>query len=84
MGWPLMSTAQPNPAHRALKELVALGKIETLITQNVDSLHEQAGLTAVEHLHGDLRAGDLLGLRCIRASNPITSQARQTQYPSGP
>ena len=55
MGWPLMSTARPNPAHRALKELVALGKIETLITQNVDSLHEQAGLTAVEHLHGDLR-----------------------------
>ena len=55
MGWPLMNTAQPNPAHRALKELVALGKIETLITQNVYSLHEQAGLTDVQHLHGDLR-----------------------------
>ncbi|MBT3461335.1 MAG: NAD-dependent protein deacetylase [Gammaproteobacteria bacterium] len=54
MGWPLMSNAQPNPAHRALTELVTLGKIKTLITQNVDSLHEQAGLTDVQHLHGDL------------------------------
>lgn len=54
MGWPLMSNAQPNPAHRALTDLVTLGKIKTLITQNVDSLHEQTGLTAVQHLHGDL------------------------------
>ena len=54
IGWPLMHTAQPNPAHRALKDLVAIGLVGTLITQNVDSLHEQAGLTTVQHLHGDL------------------------------
>ena len=54
LGWPLMNTAQPNAAHRALTELVACGRIETVITQNVDALHEKAGLSAVQHLHGDL------------------------------
>ena len=56
LGWPLMNTAQPNATHRALTELVTRGKITTVITQNVDSLHEKSGLKSVQHLHGDLTA----------------------------
>ncbi len=47
--------ARPNPAHRALAELEGkLGDRMFLCTQNVDSLHQQAGSTRVAHMHGRL------------------------------
>lgn len=52
IGWPVMRDAQPNAAHQALAELEALGHIELLVTQNVDSLHQQAGSQNVIDLHG--------------------------------
>lgn len=51
-------TAQPNPAHRAIaglaQRLASRGAELTLVTQNVDDLHERAGSPAVLHLHGGL------------------------------
>ena len=47
--------AKPNPAHVALAEIEKeLGERFFLCTQNVDSLHEQAGLRRVHHVHGEL------------------------------
>ncbi|MCQ4324080.1 NAD-dependent deacylase [Stutzerimonas stutzeri] len=46
--------AQPNPAHRAIAELARHVPEFTLITQNVDDLHERAGSDAAIHLHGSL------------------------------
>ena len=43
----------PNDAHRALVELEKLYDV-TIITQNVDDLHERAGSSHVIHLHGEL------------------------------
>lgn len=52
----LVRQARPNPGHFALaaleKRLQRAEKTCTLITQNVDDLHEQAGSTDVIHLHG--------------------------------
>ncbi len=49
---------QPNAAHRALAELEAglsaRGGRLTLITQNVDDLHERGGAKDVLHMHGEL------------------------------
>ncbi|MBT0958753.1 NAD-dependent deacylase [Alphaproteobacteria bacterium KMM 3653] len=47
--------AEPNPAHHALHHLSAQheGRV-TLITQNVDALHERAGSEDVIHMHGAL------------------------------
>jgi NAD-dependent deacetylase len=45
--------AQPNEAHRILAELESNFAV-TIITQNVDDLHERAGSTHVVHLHGKL------------------------------
>lgn len=45
--------AQPNDAHRALAELEKWYDV-TVITQNVDNLHERAGSSNVLHLHGEL------------------------------
>ncbi len=53
-GWPLFSRAQPNAAHQALAQLQAFGRVHTLITQNVDGLHQRAGSQGVVDLHGRL------------------------------
>lgn len=47
-------TAQPNPGHLALAQLARKLPKLTLITQNVDDLHERAGSEPVLHLHGSL------------------------------
>lgn len=45
----------PNAAHFALAELEqAFGERLSLVTQNVDNLHERAGSTKVVHMHGEL------------------------------
>jgi NAD-dependent deacetylase len=45
---------QPNAAHKALVELERNFDV-TVITQNVDDLHERAGSKNVVHLHGEIR-----------------------------
>lgn len=45
----------PNPAHDAIAQLQAHYRV-TVITQNVDDLHEQAGSHNVIHLHGQLKS----------------------------
>lgn len=47
-------TVEPNHAHRVLAELEKDYRV-SIITQNVDDLHERAGSTSVLHLHGELR-----------------------------
>lgn len=44
---------QPNPAHYALVKLEEKYKV-SIITQNIDDLHERAGSSEVLHLHGEL------------------------------
>lgn len=47
-----VAKAQPNPAHQAIAELARHVPQLTLITQNVDDLHERAGAKRVLHMHG--------------------------------
>jgi NAD-dependent deacetylase len=47
--------AQPNPAHFALAELERTGRIQSIITQNIDVLHQKAGSRSVIEMHGSLR-----------------------------
>jgi NAD-dependent SIR2 family protein deacetylase len=54
LGWPRVRAAQPNAAHQALARLQQQGLISGVITQNVDTLHDQAGSTDVIELHGSL------------------------------
>lgn len=50
----LVGQAKPNAGHLALAELEKLIPRFTLITQNVDELHQQAGSSSVIELHGNL------------------------------
>lgn len=54
LGWPRVRAAQPNAAHEALAALQRHGIISGVITQNVDTLHDQAGSHDVVELHGSL------------------------------
>jgi len=46
---------KPNACHKALAKLEEMGKLKGVITQNVDSLHQEAGSKNVVELHGNLR-----------------------------
>jgi NAD-dependent deacetylase len=63
--------AQPNPAHLAIAALAVLVPRLTLVTQNVDDLHERAGNLDVIHLHGRLNKPF-----CIACKRPY-------EYPPG-
>lgn len=51
----LIEEAQPNPGHRALAQLQATLGCVSVITQNVDGLHQLAGSDRVIELHGSIR-----------------------------
>lgn len=55
--------ARPNPAHYAIAELERIGKLDYVITQNVDGLHQQAGSSEdkVIQLHGTMK-----WVRCLQ------------------
>lgn len=55
-----VTLAQPNDAHHAIAELARRVPKLTVVTQNVDDLHERAGSLEVIHLHGSLNSP-----RCI-------------------
>ena len=54
VGWRAFGVAVPNGVHRALAAMERDGRIELLVTQNVDRLHQTAGSRAVVDLHGRL------------------------------
>lgn len=63
--------AEPNGAHRALaeleRELTGRGGALTLVTQNVDDLHERAGSRRIIHMHGELRRARCTGCGWVHA-----------------
>ncbi len=71
----LTLTAKPNPAHFALAELEALGKLHAIITQNIDDLHQRAGSKRVLELHGHLRQAT-----CIRCYHMIDAAPLLTKF----
>lgn len=59
----LLDSALPNPAHLGLARLEKMGLLKTVITQNVDGLHQQAGNTDVIEFHGSFAVH-----RCMKCS----------------
>lgn len=72
------AAAKPNPAHFALAALERrLGDRLYLCTQNVDSLHEQAGSVRVVHMHGELFKS-----RCDTCEEPPFHDTRTYEAPA--
>jgi NAD-dependent deacetylase len=60
--------ALPNPAHRALADLESAGHIHTIVTQNIDGLHQKAGSRHVIETHGRVST-----LSCTRCYHQVES-----------
>lgn len=62
MMWETIREARPNIGHDAVAELYRLGKLDCVITQNTDGLHQKAGVPAemVLELHGTMQWVDCL------------------------
>lgn len=58
-----LDKAKPNPAHLAMAEMEASGSLETIITQNIDGLHQAAGNTDVIEFHGSFASLSCLSCR---------------------
>lgn len=69
--------AQPNQAHKKLAELEQRGILRSVITQNVDGLHQAAGSKRVHELHGSIhrnyckQCGKRYGLDAVMAAEGV-------------
>lgn len=73
-GWPMFAAAKPSAAHVALAQLESAGRIEALVTQNVDRLHQRAGSKNVIDLHGRLDV-----VRCLANGHRFDREAFQSR-----
>jgi NAD-dependent deacetylase len=73
------AASRPNPAHHALSRFPALFPFFTLVTQNVDGLHQEAGSAEVLELHGNLRRA-----RCQRCGETTTMAEALERSPDRP
>ena len=66
---------EPNPAHRAIVELEKLGKLDCIVTQNVDGLHQKAGSSEdkVLQLHGSMQWVKCIGCGARHAFAEVRS-----------
>ncbi len=64
-----LDKVSPNKAHYALAQLERAGYLHTLITQNIDNLHQKAGSQRVLEIHGNLSQAI-----CYRCGKKISSQ----------
>jgi NAD-dependent deacetylase len=69
----LVANAEPNPAHLALVTLQQRLPDFTLITQNVDGLHQMAGSAGVIELHGNIRRTICSQERTVVETWPVTT-----------
>lgn len=74
---PRITAAEPNPAHLFFEYLQSLNKLNSIITQNIDSLHSRSGVLSerIIELHGHMR-----GLIC---SNNSSSKYNPIPYADG-
>jgi NAD-dependent deacetylase len=74
---PLLA-AEPNPGHRALVTLERSGRLDLLVTQNIDGLHQKAGTdpARIVEIHGN--SAEIVCLRCghRQAAEPVHDRVR--------
>lgn len=72
--------SQPNKAHYALAELEKVGKLSSIITQNVDGLHFKAGSKNVIELHGNMREAVCMNCGAIVPMEEALRMAKKSYY----
>ncbi len=81
----LILDAQPNPAHFSLARLQQLGFVQTIITQNIDNLHQRAGSQNVLEVHGSLETMSCTGCyQSVRARDYVEAFIERLEIPHCP
>lgn len=68
---------KPNAAHKKLAELEAAGKLSAVVTQNIDTLHRDAGTKNLFELHGTVSSYHCMkcrkkaGMECLLGKSPV-------------
>lgn len=78
---PIFEAATPNAAHHAIAELERRGRVQAVVTQNIDGLHQAAGSQGVIELHGSARSVECLGCEQQFDPNPWMEEFRRTRRP---
>ena len=78
--YPVIKKAKPNKAHIALASLEENGKLEAVITQNIDGLHQLAGSKMVLELHGNTRHISCLNCKKQHTMDEVYNRL-ETQLP---
>ena len=78
--WPTMVEAKPNRGHYAIAELYQMGKLDCLITQNIDGLHQKSGIPeeVVIELHGTMQ-----WVVCLECGKRYQREQIQSRLESG-
>jgi len=78
----VMLEAQPNPGHHALAQLEKAGLLRSVITQNIDGLHQRAGSLRVHEVHGHMREATCIHCyRVVPAESLIEEFLAEGQVP---
>lgn len=76
--------ARPNAAHLKLAELERVGRLQAVVTQNIDGLHQQAGSRKVWELHGSVHRNTCMGCgRKFTAGQLLASPEPVPRCPCG-
>ncbi|WP_138495720.1 NAD-dependent protein deacylase [Paenibacillus pinistramenti] len=67
----LHPSAQPNAAHRLLAKLEDAGKLDAIVTQNIDGLHQSAGSRNVLELHGSVHRNYCMKCRTFHSLQEV-------------
>lgn len=78
----VVEKARPNPAHFSLAKMEALGFLASIITQNVDGLHHEAGNKVVIEFHGNTRRLVCLECGALYPSEDISLDSLPPYCPS--
>jgi NAD-dependent deacetylase len=80
----VLDGARPNAGHLSLAELERRGLLAAVITQNVDTLHAQAGSREVVEVHGSIRRADCLACGREEPGAAVLEQLRKRAVPLCP
>lgn len=72
----IVDNARPNAAHTGLAELEQMGLLKSVLTQNVDNLHQEAGSRDVIEYHGNSRS-----LTCLWCNRKYDYKEKKGEYP---
>ena len=80
VSWPAMRAAEPNSGHLAFADLYRQGRLDALVTQNIDGLHQRSGLPAdrVLELHGTTTEA-----ACLSCGDRISSDEASRRVEAG-